>query len=132
MRHLTLSLVAILALAIPAAADPFAALPIGSQWRVTSLAGEAVPEGAEITLSRGAADSVGGTVICNTWSRPISASGEKLVLGGLTTTKMLCDFDFFKYEFAFNDLLGKVDSVRESAGGIELLTNGAVVISAAR
>ncbi|WP_372840919.1 META domain-containing protein [Phaeovulum sp.] len=132
MHRLPLFLMASLAFAMPAAADPFAALPIGGQWRVVAIAGEAVPSGAEITLSRAAADSVGGKVICNTWSRPISASGEKLMLGGLTTTKMLCDFDFFKYEFAFNDLLGKVDSVREAAGGIELLANGAVVITAAR
>ena len=120
-----------LALAAPALADPFAALPVGSQWRVTAVGGEALPTGAEITLVRADASTLAGKVICNQYSRPLSADGENLVIGGLTTTKMLCDFEYFKYEFAFNDILGKVDEVRAAAGGIELLASGAVVITAA-
>jgi len=123
--------IALAAIAAPALADPFAALPVGSQWRVTALGGEALPAGAEITLIRADAGTLGGKVICNQYSRPVSAEGEKLVIGGLTTTKMLCDFEFFKYEFGFNDLLGKVDAVRAGGAGIELLSGGTVVITAA-
>lgn len=131
MRRSCAAAFAMFALAIPATADPFAALPVGSQWRITGVAGEALPAGAEITLVRADAGMIGGKVICNQYSRPIRAVGEALVVGGLTTTKMLCDFEFFKYEFAFNDLLGKVDAVRAGGGGIEFLSAGAVVITAA-
>lgn len=126
-----LAFFAALALAAPAFADPFEALSIGSQWRVIAVGGEALPAGAEITLARADAGTLGGKVICNQYSRPVSAEGEKLVIGGLTTTKMLCDFEYFKYEFGFNDLLGKVDTVRAAGAGIEFLAGGAVVITAA-
>jgi heat shock protein HslJ len=131
-RTLLVSLAASMLLAISASADPFAALPVGGSWRVTSLAGEALPAAAEITLARTDAGTLSGKVICNQYSRAVAASGEVLVVGGLTTTKMLCDVELFKFEFTFNDLLGKVDVVRAAAAGIELMSGGAVVISAAR
>ncbi len=131
MKPILAALVA-LGLAAPALADPFAALPVGGAWHVTSLAGEALPAAAEITLARPSADTLAGTVICNQYSREVSAAGETLVVGGLTTTKMLCDVELFKFEFSFNDLLGKVDAVRTAGTGIELLSGGAVVITAAK
>ncbi|MBW6506019.1 MAG: META domain-containing protein [Rhodobacteraceae bacterium] len=121
-----------LGLASPILADPFAALPVGGAWRVTAIAGEALPANAEITLARPSAGLLAGTVICNQYSREVSAAGETLVVGGLTTTKMLCDVELFKFEFSFNDLLGKVDAVRAAGAGIEMLSGGTAVISAAK
>jgi heat shock protein HslJ len=120
----TLVLVALLAACSSAEPDQppgeGVALP-GTEWALTSLNGEALIEGTQITLALSAA-SIEGSAGCNTYGGTYAASGDSLRLSDLYRTEMGCmePEGILEQELAYLNLLNAVASYRVVTGQLEL------------
>ena len=77
-----------LAIAVPAGAQqaPLA----GSEWRVVSIGGEAVPEGVEALVQFGADGKLSGNGGCNQFTGTYVAEGAALTIGQVAATRRAC------------------------------------------
>jgi heat shock protein HslJ len=97
-----------------------AALP-GTEWGLTSLAGNIPIEGTQITLSFGGG-SLEGSGGCNTYGGSYTATGDSLRLSDLYWTEMAClePEGILDQEMVFLNALDSVASYRMDAGRLEL------------
>ena len=97
-----------------------AALP-GTEWALTSLNGEALIEGSQITLGFGDA-SIEGSAGCNSYGGTYAATEDSLHLSDLNWTEIGCmePEGILEQEMAYLNVLHAVASYRVDAGQLEL------------
>ena len=97
-----------------------AALP-GTEWALTSLSGEALIEGTQITLNF-SDTSVEGSAGCNTYGGTYTATEDSLRLSDLYWTEMGCmePEGILEQEIAYLNTLNAVASYQSDAGNLEL------------
>ena len=100
------------------------ALP-GTEWSLTSLNGEALIEGTQITLAFSAA-SIEGSAGCNTYGGTYTATEDSLRLSDLYWTEMGCmePEGILEQEMAYLNSLNAVAGYRLNAGSLELYDEG--------
>ena len=96
-----------------------AALP-GTEWALTSLNGDALIEGTQITLSFNET-SIGGSAGCNTYGGSYDAGEDSLRLSDLYWTEMACmePEGVMDQELAYLNTLNTVATYRVDAGRLE-------------
>jgi peptidyl-Lys metalloendopeptidase len=93
----------------------------GTEWVLTSLAGNAPMQGTQITLSF-EAESLGGSGGCNTYGGSYTASDDSLAVSDLYWTEMAClePEGILDQELAYLNALNAVASYRVDAGRLQL------------
>jgi peptidyl-Lys metalloendopeptidase len=93
----------------------------GTEWVLTSLAGNASMQGTQITLSF-EAESLGGSGGCNTYGGSYTASDDSLAVSDLYWTEMAClePEGILDQELAYLNALNAVASYRVDAGRLQL------------
>ncbi|WP_376695625.1 META domain-containing protein [Wenzhouxiangella sp. EGI_FJ10305] len=114
-------------------------LLLGTDWRVTRLDGEAVPEtGADdeevmITIAFDAEDRVSGRAACNRFTADYELGGEGLSISPAASTRMACREPRMQLESRFLDLLGSVRRFNIGADGeLVLITTGGRITAVAQ
>jgi heat shock protein HslJ len=105
----------------------------GPEWRVTSIAGEPVPDDVSVTLEFLEQGRVAGSSGCNRMMGSYTLTGEGLSFGALAGTMMACPEPQMQIEKRFLDHLQQV--VRfdlDPDGGLVLATGGGDAIEAER
>ena len=111
--------------------DP-AVLLRGPEWRVTSLDGMAVPDGAEITLRFDGAGRVAGRSACNRYVGSYTLTGESLTFGPAAGTRMACPDPLMALEREFYAMLSRVTRFDIAEGGGLRLIAGDEIVAEAR
>lgn len=120
-----LSLVVMIALALPSAADgdDLAALA-GTNWQLIRLDGKPVAPGTASTLVI-SADNVGGNGGCNTYGGELASTPDGgLDISQIFSTMMACDA--LEQEQAFFAALEAANAFALVDGNLQLLDNGSV------
>ncbi len=111
-----------------------ASLLTGAEWRVVSIAGEPVPEGAQASLRFTEDGRVSGRAVCNQLSGPYTLTPEALSFGALATTRRACMGEgVMQAEQAMLDALRRTG--RFDVGGqgeLTLLGEGETLLTAVR
>lgn len=102
------------------AGDP--ARLLAGDWRLTEMAGQALPDGAEITLSV-MDGQVGGKSACNRYIGAITIGGEGIGIGPLAGTRMACAQPVMAVETAYLQGLGRVS-------GFDIADDGGLILTA--
>lgn len=111
--------------------DPLV-LIAGPEWRVTELAGGALPEGAGATLQLFPGGTMAGRAACNRFTGRFTLSGEGLRLEPAGMTQMACAEPVMAAERAMLDALGSVDRFDVGPDGELRLLGGDRVLFRAR
>jgi heat shock protein HslJ/membrane-bound inhibitor of C-type lysozyme len=101
-----------------------AALLVGTEWRVLSIAGQAPATGSSVTLSFAADGSLSGQTGCNRFNSRFQLTGEGLKINPAATTRMACPAPLMAQEGLVLDLLGAVN-------GFDIGADGALVLRTA-
>lgn len=110
------------------AAGPGASLA-GTDWVLTRLDGDPVPTDIGITLSFAADGRVSGYGGCNRYFGGYEQSGgERLRIGPLASTKMLCPGPGSKLEDRYLGALDAVDRFAAEDGRLQLLHGAGVLV----
>lgn len=113
--------------------DPLTALGQGIEWRITEIAGKAVPEDVTVTLSAPEAGMLAGSAGCNQYSGEVESREGALQVGALVSTKMMCDPAQMLVEMAFHSSIKAAKGVRVVDEGLEITdAAGKVVLRAHR
>jgi heat shock protein HslJ len=97
-------------------APPVQAQSLTGPWRVTAMAGQALPADAEATLEF-ASGRVAGRAFCNRFSAAIEREGPEFSVGETATTRMACPPHLLSLEATFLDILSKTNSATVAADG---------------
>ena len=95
---------------------PVQAQTLSGFWRVTAMAGHALPADAEATIDF-AAGRIAGRAFCNRFSATIEREGPELTVGKAATTRMACPPHLLALEATFLDILGRTTSATVAADG---------------
>lgn len=125
-----LGLLALIAAACASAAAtsaPQAGL-VGTTWTVKTINGVAVLPAARPTLTFAPDGTVAGSASCNQYSGPFRTDGDRITIGDLASTMMLCEGEIGAQETAFLGALraGQTWRVTE-AGDLEIGGVGSIV-----
>lgn len=95
---------------------PAEAQTLSGFWRVTAMAGQALPADAEATIDF-APGRIAGRAFCNRFSATIEREGPELTVGKAATTRMACPPHLLALEATFLDILSKTSSATVAADG---------------
>lgn len=111
----------------PASQSPAAGL-VNTDWSVKTINGVAVLPAARPTLSFAKDGTVAGSASCNHYSGPYRIDGDRITIGDLASTLMLCDGEVGAQETAFLGALraGQTWRITE-AGDLEIGGVGSIV-----
>ncbi len=87
-------------------------LLLGDAWTVTAVDGEAVPEGAALTMTFTDDGRLGGAAPCNRYATSFGIGGELVSVGPIAATRMLCPDEVMAREsrfFAALAAVGRID-----------------------
>jgi len=116
-------------LALPAGAQTLT----GGDWRVTTLAGGALPVGVAPVLTFGPQGRVAGQSGCNRFVASYAQDGLTLTFGALAGTKMACDADRMTVEQRMFAALAEVRTWALTPGGaLELMGDAGLLVRAER
>jgi heat shock protein HslJ len=104
-----------------AGARPSPASLGGSEWKITTLDGEPIPDTAKVTIQFLEDDRVTGSSGCNRFQGSYSLSGSGLSFGPLMGTKRACPQPQMSVESRFLNLVQQVTSIAVNADGTLLL-----------
>lgn len=115
------------------AADPLAPLGSAVNWRITEIAGAAVPEGIRVTMLSPEPGVIAGSSGCNRYSGRIETRDGALHVGALAGTRMMCPPEQMQVEQAFHSTIGTVTALRLAGPTLDFTdAAGKVVLRAAR
>lgn len=117
-RCLTALLFAALCASPAAAAADDTAPPFGS-WSVQEIEGE--PTDLRLSLDLTNENMVSGSSGCNRYTGSAQVEGERLELGDLASTRMLCPEEVMKVEERFLSAVEKVQAWQSSPEGVQLI-----------
>jgi heat shock protein HslJ len=101
---------------------------VNTTWTVKTINGVAVLPAARPTLTFAQDGTVGGSASCNQYSGPFRLDGDRIAIGELASTLMLCDGEVGAQETAFLGALRASQTWRISgAGDLEIGGVGAIV-----
>jgi heat shock protein HslJ len=123
-----MTLVALLSVGCQPASDDANAL-MGTSWTVTTINGVAVLPAAPPTIMFEQDGTVAGSASCNQYSGPFRTDGDRITIGDLQSTLMLCAGEVGAQEAAFLAALRAVQTWRITPTG-ELDMAGAASIVA--
>lgn len=116
------------ACALPAATSAPQAGLVDTTWTVKTINGVAVLPAARPTLTFAADGTVAGSASCNQYSGPFRTDGDRITIGDLASTMMLCQGEIGAQETAFLGALraGQTWRITE-AGDLEIGGVGSIV-----
>jgi heat shock protein HslJ len=99
-------------------------------WTVATIDGTAVVPDAKPTIAFAANGAVSGSAGCNQYSGPYRVEGDRISIGDIASTLMLCDGDRGAQEAAFLGALRGAQAWRVTPeGDLELSGSGTIVAS---
>jgi len=104
---------------------------LSGNWRVTSLVGQTLPAGAEVTIGF-AAPRVSGKSGCNSYSGSYTQTAQNLTIGPIAMTKMACAAQLMDIEAGFSAALSaatRYDMVGET---LQLFVGDSLMMQAQR
>jgi heat shock protein HslJ len=103
---------------------------VNTSWTVTTINGVAVLPATPPTMTFGQDGIVAGSASCNQYSGPFTTDGDRITIGDIASTMMMCQGDIGAQETAFLGALGAVGTWRLTpAGDLELGGAGSIVAS---
>ena len=97
-----IALIAFLAACAPApASEPPAAGLVNTTWSVKTINGVAVLPAARPTLTFAQDGTIAGSASCNQYSGPFRVDGDRITIGDLASTLMLCEAEVGAQETVF-------------------------------
>lgn len=110
------------------ASEPPAAGLADTSWTVNTINGVAVLPAARPTLTFAQDGTIAGSASCNHYSGPYRIDGDRIVIGDLASTLMLCDGEVGAQETAFLGALRASQTWRVTeAGDLEIGGVGSIV-----
>jgi putative lipoprotein len=106
----------VLLLALTAAVSAHAQ-SLSGPWRVTAMAGAALPADAEATLEM-TSDRITGRAFCNRFTAALEREGPEIAISQAATTRMACPPALMALERTFIDILGAANSATVAADGV--------------
>ena len=101
---------------------------VNTSWTVTTINGVAVLPAARPTLTFAQDATVGGSASCNQYSGPFRTDGDRISIGDVASTMMMCQGEIGAQEAAFLGALRAVQTWRLTpAGDLELGGVGSIV-----
>jgi heat shock protein HslJ len=101
---------------------------VNSSWTVTTINGVAVLPAARPTLTFAQDATVSGSASCNQYSGPFRTDGDRISIGDVASTMMMCQGDVGAQEAAFLGALRAAQTWRQTpAGDLELGGVGSIV-----
>jgi len=101
---------------------------VNTSWTVTTINGVATLPVTRPTLTFAQDGTVGGSASCNQYSGPFRTDGDRITIGNLSSTMMMCQGDVGAQETAFLAALRAVQTWRLTpAGDLELGGVGSIV-----
>lgn len=92
----------------------------GTQWTVTSIAGQPAVAGSNVTLKFDQGN-ISGSAGCNQYNGPYTISGSSLELGNMVATKRACaEREKNVQESAYLGMLSKVKAFRQTGDRLVL------------
>jgi heat shock protein HslJ len=96
----------------------------GTAWRLESLGGAAVLEGAAATLEFPEAERVAGRASCNRFMGSVAISGDSLRFGRLASTLMACEDAVMKQEGAYLQALEGAERFLRDGATLSIYSKG--------
>ncbi len=116
---------AVLTLAALAAAGPAFADPnrlAGPEWRVTEIAGAALPQGVEATISFSGDGRIAGRSGCNRYFGGVTLGEGTIVVSAVGGTRMACPGPAMETEARFLSVLQQAQAWTIADGGRLIIT----------
>jgi heat shock protein HslJ len=131
MKPILISAMAALALAACVGPQTNAAsvTTLAGNWQVVSLAGNALPETASVTINF-AAPAVSGSSGCNQYSGTFSQKGNDITFGPTALTRMACPPARMDLESGFTRALAAVTRYDLAEGKLRLFIGDTLVMQA--
>jgi len=121
-------LIACLALACTPASDNANGGLVNTSWSVTTINGVAVRPDARPTMTFAQDGTVAGSASCNQYSGPFRTDGDRISLGDIASTMMMCQGEVGAQETAFLGALQAAQTWRLTpAGELEIGGVGSIV-----
>ncbi len=121
-------LVACLALGCTPGSDNASGGLVNTSWTVKTINSVAVLPAARPTLTFAQDATVGGSAGCNQYSGPFRTDGDRISIGDVASTMMMCQGEIGAQETAFLGALRAVQTWRQTpAGDLELGGVGSIV-----
>ena len=86
-------------------------------WTVISIGGAPTIKGSEPTMAFAPEGTVSGSGGCNQYSGPFHTDGDRITVGQLASTLMLCEGQVGAQELAFTSALSGATSWRQAENG---------------
>ncbi len=100
--------------------DPLSLLGAGGEWRITEIAGTAVPADVTVTLSLPEAGRIAGSSGCNRYTGQIESRDGALQVGALAGTRMMCGTAQMQVEGAFLAAIGTAKGATLAGATLEI------------
>lgn len=111
-------------------ADPLAMLG-DKEWHVTEISGTPVPKDIPVTVMQAAPGTIAGNSGCNRFTGQVKAVQNRVEIGPLAGTRMMCPAPQMKVETSLLTAMAKVATITQEDGQMVLRdTAGAVLIRA--